>query len=89
MSRVSFTSPSNTASTIKGKDASAGEFIKMYIVFYSVIMDYLWQMIEINCCFAGAQYKQNIWALREKLQYDFIGCYLVSMTNFKFTDRII
>lgn len=65
----------------KERMQSLEEFIKMYTVLHSVIMDYLWQIIEINCCFAGAQYKQNIWVLREKLQCDFIGCYLVSVTN--------
>lgn len=44
----------------KERMQSLEELIKMYIVFYSVVMDYLWQIIEINCCFAGAQYKQNI-----------------------------
>lgn len=51
----------------KERMQSLDEFIKMYLIFYSVVRDYLWQIIEINCCFVGVQYKQNIWPLREKL----------------------
>lgn len=53
--------------TAKEKAASAESSLKCTQYFYSVVMHYLWQVIEIDCCFAGDQQKKSTWDFKEEI----------------------